>query len=343
MTHPTIRRLALAISLAAGVPAAAYAQDLTQEERAAGEKLYEDGTRLLAEKKYAEACPLLARAVEVVKRQGIGGLLALAECREGEGKFGSAWTLYREAASKAEVAGQGERARIAKDGEARVAPRVHYVIIENGAELASTAGVEVIVQGARVSPGVLTAPVAVDPGALAIEVRAPGRAPSRTDLSVPSEGGTTKTTIQLGQAEGSNGPSPKPAPAPAPPEQSSELGGGQIAGLVIGSVGLAAIFTGTALFAIGKASYPAGCETADGSFDRAACGNPDDIAAANDARTLGNASAGTFYPGLGLFAAGLVVFLVSPPATPTAEPTTPALRLGAPGADVAGLSIGAAW
>jgi outer membrane protein assembly factor BamD (BamD/ComL family) len=81
-----IRRLALATSLAACLPAAAYAQDLTQEERAAGEKLYEDGTRLLAEKKYAEACPLLARAVEVVKRQGIGGLLALAECREGEGK-----------------------------------------------------------------------------------------------------------------------------------------------------------------------------------------------------------------------------------------------------------------
>lgn len=217
------------------------------------------------------------------------------------------------------------------------------MVVENGAELASTAGVEVIVQGASVSPGVLTAPVAVDPGALAIEVRAPGRAPGRVDLRVPTEGGTTKTTIQLGQAAGSTGPSPEPAPPPAPPDQSSGLGGGQIAGLVIGSVGLAAVFTGTALFAVGKASYPDGCETTDGSFDRAACGNPDDIAAANDARTLGNASAGTFYPGLGLLAAGLVVFLVSPSATPAAEPTTPALRLGAPGADVAGLSIGAAW
>lgn len=338
----TLRHLALATMIAAS-PVTSFAQDLTPQERAAGERLYEDGTRLLAEKDYAEACPLLARAVEVVKRQGIGGILALAECREGEGKFGSAWTLYREAASKAEAVGQAERARLGREGEARVAPRVHSVVVENGASLAAIPSVVVLVQGASVSPDVLMTPVAADPGPFTIEVRVPGREPARVDLEIPSEGGTTKATLSLPEKQAQE-PPPGPAPTPARPEESSGgLGGGQIAGLVIGSVGVAAAIAGGVLFAIAKTSYPEGCETPAGAFDDEACGGADDIAAANDARVLGNASAGTFYPGLGLVAVGLVVFLVSPSSTETAEPTTPAIRLGAPGADVAGLSIGAAW
>ena len=190
MNIPRIPRIAAAALLSSGLLAwsfASGAQELTQEERAAGEKLYEEGARLLEEKRYAEACPLLARAVDAVRRQGIGGVLALAECREGEGKVASAWTLYREAASKAEAAGQADRVRLAREGEQRVAPRVHYVSIDNGAELAKVAGVETLVQGARVSPAVLTAPIAADPGPFVVEVRVPDHEPSKATLEVPSK------------------------------------------------------------------------------------------------------------------------------------------------------------
>lgn len=311
----------------------AFTQELTAEERAAGEKLYEDGVKLLEQKKYAEACPVLARAVEVTRRQGIGGILALAECREGEGKTASAWTLYREARSRAEIAGQRERADLAKAGEERVSAQLHYVEIENAAELLAVEGLEVTIDGAKVSTAVLSTPIAADPGSRSIVLRAPGRDDRTVSIEVPPRAGSTKVKIDLTKTQ---------TQVVAPPVSSPGLGGGQIAGLTIGSIGLAAMIAGGALLIVAKNKYPEGCELDDGSYDFDTCGSPGIKATADDARTLGTIGGATLFPGLGIVVAGVVVFFASPSGDPEAAAAALPIRFAAPGAD-AGISLTADW
>src|SRR5512138_2397422 len=111
--------LAAGLALAAALPARA---DTTAEQRAAAQALFDDARRLMADKKYAEACPKLEESQRL--DPGIGTLLNLAECQSLTGRTASAWANFLEAAYQAKAAGQAKRENTARSRAAALEPKL---------------------------------------------------------------------------------------------------------------------------------------------------------------------------------------------------------------------------
>src|SRR5690606_7586735 len=91
-------------------------------QRAAAEALFQQGTALMDEKHYAEACDKLAGSQEL--DPALGTMLYLADCYEQAGRTASAWALFRQASESAKHAGQAERERIAAERASSLAQRL---------------------------------------------------------------------------------------------------------------------------------------------------------------------------------------------------------------------------
>src|SRR5215218_5450162 len=100
------RRLAALLLVALVLcPASAHADPAV--EKAAAEALFQQGKALVAERRFAEACPKFAESLRL--DPGVGTLLYLADCQEKAGKTASAWARFLEAAAAAKAAGQADR------------------------------------------------------------------------------------------------------------------------------------------------------------------------------------------------------------------------------------------
>src|SRR5690348_1322873 len=71
------------------------------------EQLFRSGKAQMLNGEFAKACPQLAESYALAP--ATGSLLALALCREGEGKLASASLAYKEVVARASAAGQMER------------------------------------------------------------------------------------------------------------------------------------------------------------------------------------------------------------------------------------------
>src|SRR5262245_8732714 len=93
MTHPIspILRLALAVCLA--VQGAAWGQASPEAEA-----LFRDGKRMMKDGKFAEACAAFEGSERV--EHSIATVLSLADCREKNHQYASAWALFLQAESQ---------------------------------------------------------------------------------------------------------------------------------------------------------------------------------------------------------------------------------------------------
>src|SRR5438445_7058461 len=107
-----VRAICVAIATTIATPVIAQ----TPANSAAAETLFQEGRKLMEEKKFEQACPKLADSQKLAPSAAT--LLNLAFCYEKIGRTASAWATYRDAASAAKAAGRDDYYALATKGSA---------------------------------------------------------------------------------------------------------------------------------------------------------------------------------------------------------------------------------
>jgi hypothetical protein len=296
----------------------ASAQEPSVVDRAAAEALFREAKVLMAEGRWAEACPKLA---ESQRRAPAGGtLLNLAICHENEGRLATAWVELHDALAMARRDERDDRIEVAEEHLKAVEARLPRLFVTVAPELGA---VEVKVDGAVIGAEAWSTGVPLDPGTHELAVSAPGRAPWATAVAATEAGRHTVEVeaemlpiVVVPEPPPVVAPPPPPAPFVVPPpfvpppEEPTDPGETQrIAGWSLVGVGGAAILAGAIAGGIAIAK--------DGASDDAC---PDERCTQEGLRLNDQAEAAAlaadvgFIAGAGLAAVGLIVALTAPSA-----------------------------
>jgi len=239
MTRP-VRRLDLRLlpALAALFVAPLAHGETTAAQRAAAEALFQQGTALMDEKRYAEACDKFAGSQEL--DPALGTMLYLADCYEQAGRTASSWALFKEAAETSKHAGQTDREHIATERANSLQQRLSKLELK---VLASRrpAGLELRLNDIVVPSASWNAPMPVDPGPVRVEARAPGKKPWRTQINIAQ--GPGSQSLEVAQLQDAPAP-PKVAAAAGSDVSAPETPTQRIVGYVMGAAGLVALGAG---------------------------------------------------------------------------------------------------
>jgi hypothetical protein len=296
------------------VPFADHVQaQVTPDQKAAAEALFDKGINLMRQGEFAQACAYLEQSQAV--ERGIGTMLWLAQCYSKLGRTASAWALYREAASAAQAEGQAERAQQGAEAAAQLEPQLAKlaVLVPPAAQVP---GLEILRNGTPVANAIWGVMVPVDPGPQKIEARAPNYEPWSHTESVARSGQLSITVPPLTAAA-----NPQPlAAAPSAPEtaapplvdhvttQASSSGSTQrTIALVTGTVGV---------IGLGLGSYYGIRAASKNSDAHDACPNrtcsPAGFEVHQQAQTAATLSNVFVIGGAALLGAGIVLYFTAP-------------------------------
>lgn len=301
---------------------------LAQTDAAAAEALFQEGKQLLDHGRVVEACAKLGESYRL--DPGTGALLLLAHCHEREGKLASAWAELSEAAARARKEGSAEREAFARERAAALAPRLSRLTIEVAPAVLALPGLVVERDRVAVGRGSLGAALPVDGGEHVVTATAPGQRPWQTRVRVGSEADAATVTITTLEREPVvAAPAARGAGrAPATQARDEGLAATQIAGIVSGGLGLAA------LGASGYLSLRA-VDAKNESNDRGCNGNVcvgDAADLRNDAVSFADAATIAGVSGVVLAGAGVTLFVLGrrseAPAAATAQHVELVLRPG---------------
>jgi tetratricopeptide (TPR) repeat protein len=161
------------------------------DNRAKADALFREGKRLMADKRYADACAAFEESVKL--DPGIGGELNIGKCFEDWGKLGRALRSYQRAEAMAKDSKDPRLERIQKL-IAQLEPTVPHLTLKvpPGADLAD---VTINLDGAPLDKGELGSPQLVDPGPHLVEWKVQDRKRSRV---IPIErGGASEVMLEL--------------------------------------------------------------------------------------------------------------------------------------------------
>ena len=314
---PGGKRVAAAPGASAGsgrVPAT------TAEARA--EALFKQGQTELEAGNYDVACGHLAESLRLDRAAGT--LINLARCHELQGRTATAYREYREVADLASQAAQQERAKGALELAEALAPKLSRLRIQAPTGLT---GLTIKRDGDVVDEGALNQFVPVDPGEHSVSATAPGRSSWATKVRVGAE--ADQQTVAV----------PTLDPTPPPEDAGGGPGTLQIAGYVVGGVGVVGLVLGTAFGIVALQDVSAAED------DPALCPDkqcsPEGREAIDSATTKSHVSTVSLAVGGAALVAGVVMAFASGASEPAeTAPNPPALRV-TPwlGPDVAGLGL----
>lgn len=276
--------------------------------------LFKQGKKLMAEKKYAEACPKFEDSFKI--DAGLGTELNIGRCYEEWGKLGKAYHAYTDALKRAEDAKDPRAAKI-KDLVAKLEPQVPRIVIHvpDGAD---TAGLQVAIDGVPVDD--ISAPQLVDPGPKQIEY-ALGSGARKKKLVPVERNGTSEVTLELprGKSEAKHEPLvTKKEPPPPPIDEPSNLGHGQrVAGVAIAGIGVVAVGVSTYLALSARSKYNDALHTH--CMDMTNACDIQGLTDTHDARSSANTATIIGGVGLAAVAAGIVIYMIAPKAAATNE------------------------
>jgi hypothetical protein len=307
MTAIIFRRvLGLCLGLCVGLCLGGFAAT-AHADRA--DQLFTQGKKLLAEKKYAEAC----RAFEDSDRidPGIGAKLNVARCYQEWGKLATAWRWFTDAETMAEQAKDPRAKKIRElvDELDATVPRLTVNVPRD----ASTTGLVVKLDGIELAPSAIGVERRVDPGPHQIDAVINGEKQSKV---VPIErGASSEVTLDLPRRKPTGGPAPERTPEPRherDPYQTRRL------------IGLGTAGAGVVTFGIGAIV----AVRARGDYNRAISGHcngatdqcdPDGLARTRSAQHRANIATFVSLGGLAVIGGGVFIYLTTPHAAPRGD------------------------
>jgi tetratricopeptide (TPR) repeat protein len=284
------------------------------------EELFKQAKKLMAEKKYAEACPKFEKSYQL--DPGIGGQLNVGKCYEEWGKLGKAYRAYTDALKKAEEANDNRAEKI-KKLVAQLEPQVPRLVIHIAPD-ADTAGLQVAIDGVSITIEDLANPQLVDPGPKQVEY-ALGSGARKTKIVPVERSGTSEITLDLPKTKakpekpnhsdhGDHGDVAVQKPKPHDePEVVDNTGHGQrVAGIVIAGVGIAGMAVGSYLALSARSKYNDALSSH--CMDMTNACDAQGLTDTHDARSQANTATIIFAVGGAATVAGIVVYLVAPKA-----------------------------
>ena len=280
------------------------------------DEVFKQAKKLMAEKKYAEACPKFEKSYQM--DPGIGGLLNVGKCYEEWGKLGKAYHAYTDALKKAQDANDNRADKI-KKLVAQLEPQVPRLVIHIQPD-ADTAGLQVAIDGVTVTLEDLANPQLVDPGPKQIEY-AVGSGARKTKIVPVERGGTSEITLELPKQAKVKPEKPdhedvvvKPKPHHDDTEVADTTGHGQrIAGFAIAGVGVVGMGVGSYLALSARSKYNDALSTHCMNMTNAC--DAQGLTDTHDARSKANTATIIFSVGAAATVAGIVVYVLAPKAT----------------------------
>ncbi len=274
------------------------------KKRITAEALFEEGTSLMSDGRYAEACSKFeaSQALDA----GIGTLLYLGDCYERSGRNASAWATFREAESMARAAGQNERAQIAATRAQALSRGLSRLSIAVPAE-SRFPGLTIKLAGQTVPPASYDQYLPIDPGEHRVVVSAPGRQSFEKTVKVAANEPERYRMIV---------PPLKPAP-----KQATDSGGSsslRTAGLVTAGVGVVTLGAGAVLGVLASRKNEDSLQECPNEPDRC---TPQGVALREEARDYANWSTAGFAIGGGLIVTGAVLYIAAPSKVPQEKPS----------------------
>lgn len=297
------------------------------------DQLFKQGKKLLAEKRYPEACTAFEESDRL--DPGIGAKLNVARCYQEWGKLATAWRWYTDAESMA-TASRDDRAR-----------KIHAIIVELDPSVprltvklppgATSDGLVVKLDGVELAASALGTEQRVDPGPHQIDTIVDG---ARQTKVVPVERGSS-SEVTLDAAADARPKPGKPRSRPARPADVAEDPGRNRRLLGLGAAGGGGLLLGIAGIVTLRAHS---------DYDHALQGHCagatdmcDDIglAATHSARNRANIATGLTLLGLAAIGGGLYLYFTTPRAP---QPREHALYLvPRVGGDGGGVVLGGAF
>ncbi len=285
--------------------------------------LFKSAKKLMAEKKYGEACPKFEESYKL--DPGIGVELNLGKCYEDWGKLGKAYRAYTDAEKKAKEANDARATKIHGLVQ-KLEPQVPRLVIHIPPG-SNTKGLTIAIDGVTIGKNELDDPQLVDPGPKQVVYSIDG-APTKTKLVPIERGGTSEVTLELPHAKGEpvadgdgDATPKKPGPKPAedaeadPPDTTGH--GQRVAGVAVASVGVVAMGVSAYLGLEARSKYndalSAHCMGMTNACD--AQGLTD----THDARSAANTATIIFAVGAAATITGIVVYVIAPRAASSTE------------------------
>jgi hypothetical protein len=335
-----------ALSLGALAPGRAFAQDASNQ--AAAQALFEQARQLMADGKFAEACPKLVESERL--DPGAGTLMNLGHCYEKNGQSASAWVTFKDAAAAADLKHRADWSSRARERAQALEPTLSRLTIEVPPD-ARISGLQVRRDGVEVGAAVWGTPIPIDPGDHAIEASAPakktwskatkiGAAAEQAHVVVPSlqdepgPSGASASVAATPATPAKTVVTPLPEPSTPPPTH-SDGSTQRTLGLVIGGAGIVGVAVGSVfgILAMGSESSSKNLCPTDACASAAAV--QDDA----NARTQATVSTVAMIAGGAVLVTGAVIFFTAP----KGKAVTGLRVMPAIGAGEIGLRLGGAW
>lgn len=159
-------------------------------QNAQAERLFEEGNKLMADGKLAQACAAFEASNRVEPRAGT--LIRLGECREQNEQLASAWSAYKDARN---LATDPRKQKFATTKAAALEPRLSYLTVAVS-DQSRIRGLVLTRNGTSLDPVLWNRALPVDGGDHVIAARAPGYETWQKTVHVPMEGAKLSVDVQ---------------------------------------------------------------------------------------------------------------------------------------------------